>query len=134
MTRNNREAEVTTSKQIAGLVGPAIVAMVAAEFPLVQPHLYESQTPTGVYLSGALFFVGGLAIVRVHNRWATDWTVLVTLSGWVFLLLGLLRMFTASAYLKVAANTRPATFVVLEVILLVIGLVMTFKAYVRGNA
>ena len=26
------------SKRIAGLVGPTIVAMIASEFPLVQPH------------------------------------------------------------------------------------------------
>jgi hypothetical protein len=31
------------SKRIAGLVGPTIVAMIASEFPLVQPHLYDAQ-------------------------------------------------------------------------------------------
>jgi hypothetical protein len=41
-------------------------------------------------------FVAGLAIVRAHNQWVLDWTVLVTLSGWFFLgprqpLLGRLR-------------------------------------------
>ncbi len=38
------------SKQIAGLVGPAIIAMVMSEFPLVQPHLYDAQIPPVVYL------------------------------------------------------------------------------------
>jgi hypothetical protein len=55
------------SKGIAGLVGPVIVAMVASEFPLVQPHLYNAQIPPVVYLSGTLLFVGGPAIVRAHN-------------------------------------------------------------------
>src|SRR6186997_1097124 len=54
--------------------------MIVSEFPLVQPHLYDAQIPPVVYLSGVLMFVGGLAIVRAHNRWARDWTVLVTLS------------------------------------------------------
>jgi hypothetical protein len=40
------------SKQIAGLVGPTIVAMIGSEFPLVQPHLYDAQIPPVVYLSG----------------------------------------------------------------------------------
>lgn len=72
---------MTDSKRIAGLVGPTIVAMTASEFPLVQPHLYDAQIPPVVYLSGVLMFVGGLAIVRAHNQWKRDWTVLITLSG-----------------------------------------------------
>lgn len=122
------------SKQIAGLAGPTIVAMVVAEFPLVQPRLYDAQIPPVVYLSGVLMFVGGLAIVRAHNRWARDWTVLVTLSGWFFLALGLFRMFAASLYLRGSASTGTTVFMVLEAILLVIGLIMTFKAYSRDDS
>ena len=120
------------SKRIAGLLGPTIVAMVASEFPLVQPHLYDQQIPTVVYLSGILMFVGGLAIVRAHNQWVRDWTVLVTLSGWFFLALGLLRMFGASYYLRGAARTDATVFIALEGILFVLGLFMTYKAYRRG--
>jgi len=121
------------SKRIAGLVGPTIVAMVVSEFPLVQPHLYDAQIPPVVYLSGVLMFVAGLAIVRAHNHWAGDWTVLVTLSGWFFLVLGLFRMFAASLYQRGAANTGTAVFMVLEGILLIVGLIMTFKAYSRTD-
>ena len=77
---------------------PTIVAMIVSEFPFVQPHLYDTQIPPVVYLSGVLMFVAGLAIVRVHNRWARDWTVLVTLAGWFSGTLGLFRMFAAGAY------------------------------------
>jgi hypothetical protein len=120
------------SKRIAGLVGPTIVAMVASEFPLVQPHLYDAHIPPVVYLSGVLMFVGGLAIVRAHNHWVPDWSVLVTLSGWFFLVLGLFRMFAAGMYQRGSASTSATTFMVLEGMLLIIGLVMTFKAYSRG--
>jgi nitrate reductase gamma subunit len=117
------------SKSIAALVGPTIVAMVASEFPLVQPHLYDAQIPPVVYLSGVLMFVGGLAIVRAHNRWARDWTVLVTLAGWFFLALGLFRMFAAGLYQRESGQTSPSVFMVLEGVLLVLGLIMTFQAY-----
>jgi hypothetical protein len=120
------------SKRIAGLVGPTIVAMVASEFPLVQPHLYDAQIPPVVYLSGVLMFVGGLAIVRAHNHWVRDWSVLVTLSGWFFLVLGLFRMFAAGLYQRSAASTSATTFMVLEGTLLMVGLVMTLKAYSRA--
>ncbi|MFN8424030.1 MAG: hypothetical protein U0470_11860 [Anaerolineae bacterium] len=122
------------SKRIAAIVGPTIVAMTAAEFPLVQPHLYDAQIPPVVYLSGVLMFVAGLAIVRAHNRWARDWTVMVTLSGWFGLLLGLFRMFAAGQYQRGSANTSATTFMILEGVLLLCGLVMTYKAYVRDQA
>ena len=121
-----------TSKRIAALVGPTIVAMVISEFPLVQPHLYDAQIPPVVYLSGILMFVGGLAIVRAHNRWARDWTVLVTLSGWFFLALGLFRMFAAGLYQRGSTQTSPTLFMMLEGVLVVLGLIMTFQAYRRG--
>ena len=126
-------ASMPNSRRIGGLVGPTIVAMVVSEFPLVQPHLYDAQIPPVVYLSGVLMFVAGLAIVRAHNRWARNWTVLVTLSGWFFLALGLFRMFAASLYQRGSANTGAAVFMVLEAILLVLGLIMTFKSYTRTD-
>jgi hypothetical protein len=125
---------VQNSKRIAGLVGPTLVAMLVSEFPLVQPHLYDAQIPPVVYLSGVLMFVGGLAIVRAHNHWARDWTVLVTLSGWFALTLGLFRMFAAGLYQRGSANAGATLFMVLEGILLIIGLVMTVKAYAPDGA
>jgi hypothetical protein len=117
------------SKRIAGLLGPTIVAMILSEFPLMQPHLYDAQIPPVVYLSGVFMFVGGLAVVRAHNHWARDWTVLVTLSGWFFLALGLFRMFAADLYQRGSANTSSSVFMVVEIVLLILGLIMTFKAY-----
>jgi len=122
------------SKRIAALVGPTIVAIVVSEFPLVQPHLYDAQIPPVVYLSGVLMFVGGLAIVRAHNMWTRDWTVLITLSGWFFLALGLFRMFAAGAYQRGSAQTSATLFMVLEGALFVLGLIMTFQAYRRDAA
>ena len=124
---------MSNSKKIAGIVGPTIVAMVVSEFPLVQPHLYDTQIPPVVYLSGTLMFVGGLAIVRAHNRWIRDWTALVTLSGWFFLVLGLFRMFAAGAYQRNSANLSATTFMIVEGVVGVVGLILTFKAYSRNS-
>ena len=121
------------SKRIAGLVGPTLVVMLVSEFPLVQPHLYDSQIPPVVYLSGVLMFVAGLAVVRSHNIWARNWTVLVTLSGWFFLILGLIRMFGAGQYQQAAAGTSSTVFMALEGILLVIALVITYQGYRRTS-
>lgn len=127
------EVLVAASKQIAGLLGPSMAVMAISEFPLVQPHLYDTQIPPLVYLSGVLMFVAGLAIVRAHNVWARDWTVLVTLSGWFFLLLGLVRMFAASQYKQASAGASPWLFMALEGCLLVVAAVITFKAYAKSG-
>jgi uncharacterized membrane protein HdeD (DUF308 family) len=123
---------VANSKQVGGLVGPTLVAILVSEFPLVQPRLYDAQIPSVIYLSGVLMFVAGLAVVRSHNVWARNWTVLVTLSGWCFLALGLVRMFAASQYRQATQVTASMTFMILEGIALVVALTITFKAY-SGN-
>lgn len=120
------------SKNIGGLLGPIMIAMLAAEFPLVQPNLYDAQIPPVVYLSGTLMFIAGLAIVRAHNHWKRDWTVLITVSGWVFMTLGLSRMFFASSYIQQSQNVSSTTFMLLEGVLLIIGLVITVKSYRSG--
>lgn len=125
---------MSNSKQIAALLGPTMVAMLVAEFPLVQPHLYDAQIPPVVYLSGVLFFLAGLAIVRAHNIWLRNWTVLVTLCGWLFLFLGLVRMFGAAQYSQTAASTSSLVFILLEGCLLVVALFITFKAYSRSSS
>jgi multisubunit Na+/H+ antiporter MnhG subunit len=106
--------------------------MLIAEFPLVQPNLYHAQIPPVIYLSGVLMFVAGLAVVRVHNVWARNWTALITLSGWFILALGLVRMFAASQYQHATQGASPLTFMVLEACLLVVALTITFKSY-SGN-
>jgi hypothetical protein len=77
-------------------------------------------------------FVGGLAVVRAHNVWVRNWTVLVTLTGWFFLVLGLIRMFAASQYHQAAASTSSTVFMALEGVLLIVALILIYQAYRRG--
>lgn len=124
-----RGTAVANSIQVGGLVGPILVAVLASESSLVQPWLYDDQIPPVVYLSGVLLFLAGLAVVRSHNVWARNWTVLVTLCGWCFLALGLVRMFAASQYLQATQGGSSIALLVLESCFLVVGLIITFKAY-----
>ena len=123
---------MANSKQVGGLVGPSLVVMLASEFPPIQPRLYDAQIPPVIYLSGVLLFVAGLAVVRSHNVWARNWTVLVTLCGWCFLALGLVRMFAANQYLQATQGGSSMALMVLEGCFLVVALTITFKAY-SGN-
>ena len=117
----------TESKQLAGLVGPAILGLSATE--ALNMDIYASQAAPVVYLNGTILFVAGLALVRAHNRWRLDWTLLLTLSGWVALLLGLYRMVCPMAQ---QAGNAPATYVMLAV-LFIGGAILTASAYLQRN-
>ena len=60
----------------------------------------SARTPALVgvgYLNGTILFVAGLAIVRHDNRRSGGWPVLVTLTSWLAILGGLLRMVAPAA-------------------------------------
>lgn len=129
---------MTNSKTIAGLIGPTLIALAAsllvnlnAIAALVEP---VSHDPALVLISGVISFVAGLAIVRVHNLWAAGWAVLVTILGWLLLVGGLTRMLFPIWLAGLAAdlvNNRGA-IAGEAVVLLVIGVFLSYKAYRSG--
>jgi hypothetical protein len=128
------------SKTIAGLIGPTLVAMSVALLINLNsfPALVESvsRDPLLIFVSGGLMFVAGLAIVRVHNRWEADWTVLVTVLGWLALLGGLVRMFFPLQLAEIAPKVSQETGLIAAeaVVLLVVGAFLTYKSYSHRRA
>ena len=128
---------MTTSKTIAALLGPTLVA--TATMMLVNldsmPSLIEelSKSPMLVVLAGYAAFVPGLAIVYFHNRW-TGWPTLITVVGWFSLVVGLLRMVFPMQIAAMASKFSPAMTGILPVIatiFLLIGGFLSFRAYDR---
>lgn len=78
------------SRFIASLAGPTIVVMTLAE--TINFRIWTSNTAPLIFLNGTLLFFAGLTIVRTHNLWVSGWPVLVTLTGWLGIVLGLFRM------------------------------------------
>jgi len=116
------------SRRIAAVLGPTLAALTLSESPWIQPHLYDSQIPPVVYLSGALFLVAGLFVVRNHNVWVARWPVLITILGWSAILLGLIRMFAAERY-PPQTGENAGGFALLELAGFGVGLLLTYKAY-----
>lgn len=58
------------------------------------------KNPTHVAFSGSLSLLIGLLVVIPHNLWISDWRVVVTLVGWIFLLQGVWRLFFAESFVK----------------------------------
>ena len=123
------------SKTIAGLLGPSLIALAAALLINLgsMSALVEavSRDPAIVLVSGVLAFVAGLAVVRVHNHWAADWAVVVTIFGWLLLVGGLVRMLFPIWLAGIAANLAQSKgFIAAEaVMLLLIGAFLSYKAY-----
>jgi hypothetical protein len=128
---------MTTSKLIAGLVGPTLVAgAIAVLLNLgTWPALVEQafRDPALIFVSGFPLFVAGLAIVRAHNRWEGNWPVLVTIVGWLALLGGLSRILFPTRLAPIAVGAVQSTGVLpgVAVVLLVVGVFLSLKGYSR---
>ncbi len=115
---------MTDSKQIAGLIGPTLLALGPSE--AMNFRIWATNIAPLIYLNGTLLFVAGLAIVRVHNRWTRGWPVMVTLVGWIGILGGLFRMFAPEV--QRTGQNAPTTIITAS-LMGAIGLFLTFKAY-----
>ena len=111
------------SRQLAQIIGPTLSVMTLSE--IMNLSIWESNIPGVTYLNGVLLFVAGISIVRVHNFWVRSWIFLITVIGWLTIILGLLRMFFPTAK---QGGENFTTYLLLTV-LFVIGLYLTLKGY-----
>lgn len=88
-------------------------------------RIWETNIPPVTYLDGIILFVAGLAVIRAHNVWVLEWPVLVTLSGYFAILLGLFRVFAPGVQ---QAAPGIGTYVGLGALFLA-GAIMTYNAY-----
>jgi hypothetical protein len=131
---------MSTSKIIAALLGPTLIAtalMVLVNLGAMPGVIDElSESPMLIVLAGYAAFVPGLAIVYFHNRWTASWPTLITLFGWLSVVVGFIRMVfpVQLAGVMSRAAFAPAIHIVLPaigVVFLLVGAVLSYKAYSR---
>lgn len=115
------------SRSIAKIVGPTLIVMVFSEMRFWNPTLYDRQIVPLIYLNGMILFVAGLAIITQHHIWVDGWQTLVTIIGYAFMLIGLLRMLFPE--IQKTAFNNDSSIMILEVVLILIGVFLTWKAY-----
>jgi hypothetical protein len=126
---------MTTSKWIAGLIGPTLVAIAVAMLINLNsmPELTDeiSHEPMLILVSGILLFVAGLAIIRVHNHWGMDWQTAVTVLGWLAIFAGLVRMLFPVELATVISGVGQRSDIIgpALIVFLLLGIFLTYKAY-----
>jgi len=84
------------SRFIAKLIGPICIA--GGLGMLFNTAVFKAMFENGlhdhllIYLTGFIALTGGLAVVVLHNKWECNWTVIITLFGWLAVIGGIVRM------------------------------------------
>ena len=73
----------------------------------------------------------GLLMVVGHNIWVLDWPIVVTLISWLFLIIGLIRLFFPEKAMKMRQGfvRNPKRMVIAGIVYLIIGLFLLFMVY-----
>ena len=112
------------SVQIASILGPVLMIVTLSEY--LNLKIWKNVDPTVVSLNGLILLISGLVIVRFHNYWSLNWTLVITILGWLIFLAGVFRSFAPSAK-QAQENTLTKIFVI---ILFLTGGFLTFKSYI----
>jgi uncharacterized MnhB-related membrane protein len=124
-----------SSTFIAKLVGPMLV--VVSVGMLTNQDTYHAiigeflHSGALVYLSGLLSLLAGIAIVNAHNAWRAEWSVIITILGWLMVIGGIVRIVFPDFTVRLGATAYGslAAVVIVGVIGLVIGGFLTFRGY-----
>lgn len=82
------ELSIFVAKILALVYLSAGVAALSGKISLTKviDELKESQALT--YITGLFTLIIGMILIEFHNVWAQDWTVLITIIGWIAFLKG----------------------------------------------
>jgi hypothetical protein len=122
---------------IARLVGPLFVVLgvgVLLNRTLYADMIGEAvRTPTLIYISGLLALTAGLAVLNAYRAWTSDWRVIVTILGWLFVIAGVIRIVLPrlTMSLATAIYSGPAVLLAVGAVVLVLGGFLSFKGYRR---
>ena len=87
-----------------------------------------------VFFSGTFALIAGIVIVLLHNVWATNWTVIITLLGWGALIKGVwIIVFPGTVPRFMEIYRRNENFVLFHgLCALVFGVILTFLGFFAG--
>ena len=123
------------SRFIAKLIGPICIAGGAGM--LFNTAVFKAMFERGlhdhllIYIAGLLALTSGLAILALHNKWECNWTVIITLFGWIATIGGIVRMVAPQLIERIGERivAHPNFFVVDGWIAVLLGVLLSYFAY-----
>ena len=90
-----------------------------------------TESPALCYLGGILALFFGLFILNFNNAWTADWTVIITIIGWLSVVKGVLLIVFPNVYLHLSDWVRKGDAVMryMGIIYLLFGVFLTFKGF-----
>lgn len=124
-----------TSILIAKFMGPVMLA--ASLSMLINRDLVTrifedfADSPGMIFLAGIMALLTGLTLVIFHNIWAANWTVIITIFGWIAIFGGLMRMMFPMAAMEMGKRMigHNGALAVIGVIDAMIGAFLTYKGF-----
>lgn len=125
------------SRFIAKLIGPICIAgglgmlLNGAVYRAMFEHALHDHVL--IYLSGIIAMAIGLTLIDVHNRWRWDWTVIITLFGWLALIGGTVRTVVPQVIERIGASLiADANFLIVDGgIALLLGVLLCYFGYLN---
>ena len=120
---------------IAQILGPLYVIVAAGLLlnPLAYQRVLEEffESPALAFLGGVLALTFGLAILAFHHTWNADWTVVVTLIGWLGLIKGSLLAIWPGAMIRLSRPlmATPARLRIMAAVPLALGLFLSLEGF-----
>ena len=104
------------------LINTAIYRRMVEEF---------TESPALRYLGGILALFFGLFILNFNNAWTADWTVIITIIGWLSVVKGVLLIVFPNVFLHLSNWMQKGDAVMryMGIIYLLLGLFLTFKGF-----
>ncbi len=79
------------------VVGASMIIIPDKIKPIMKDFI---QSKPLILFSGYISVLIGMVVVHLHNDWYKDWTVLITLVGWLILINGFFRIFFMDSFAK----------------------------------
>ncbi|MBU1726052.1 MAG: hypothetical protein KJ880_00250 [Candidatus Omnitrophica bacterium] len=87
-----------------------------------------------VFYGGLLALVIGVVIILTHNVWAANWTVIITIIGWLALIKGIwLIVFPNTVYKFMQAYQKNKSMQIIHpIVALILGAILSFLGFFAG--
>jgi hypothetical protein len=120
---------------IARIIGPIFVIIALGIMLNVKAYhgMYEEFRKSAQvrYLGGYLALLFGLVILQFNHSWEANWTVVITILGWIGFIKGVIIMIAPDHIIRLADRMTKSTtpLLVNSVLILLLGAFLSVKGY-----